>query len=558
MLPFRLFVAAAAVLVSAPLAAATASMSFFAKGRARSLEVERDYVAVRSPSVGKSARPKILNEREAARFAEMGLSVVPRATRGVPGEVVGYPVWFNRGKGAVGVLTREIVVKVRRRAGERAVRATAGFSTMAPLGRARGLFKATFSSPTVALAAANALSRRKDVAYAHPNFWIPKDWRESRPPRAGETYFQDLWHLENNGQFGGLAGADIHVKAAWEVTEGDPSIVVAILDGGFETSHPDLDLAFFRNPREIIGNGVDDDDNGYVDDVSGWNFWTDAGDASGGLLDLHGTAVAGLVGARKNGQGVVGTCPSCTLLPIAVSWEVAEDAAAFHYASALGADVITNSWGYPIGTPETDVVVDAIHESATTGRGGKGAIILFAMNNSDQDDCVGPEPDLSAHDDVVAVSGASDLDVKVTGSAWGDCMEILAPTREGGRKGVATTDLLGKRGYNAGDTPSQDLVDLAYTNDFGGTSAATPIAAGVFGLMLAVNGGLTRNEAVAMVLATADKIRPELAAYNPRTGFSSKYGYGRINAARAVGAAQLFRQYSQRDKVVKMGQTMRQ
>jgi subtilisin family serine protease len=200
------------------------------------------------------------------------------------------------------------------------------------------------------------------------------------------------------------------------------------------------------------------------------------------------------------------------------------------------------------------VLVEAIDTVAREGRGGKGTIILFAMNNLDQDDCVGPNPDISSLASVIAVSGASDLDRKVSMSAWGDCMEVLSPTYETDRPGVATTDLTGKRGYNNGRYPG-DLADLDYTVGFGGTSAATPIAAGVFALMLAVNDGLSRDEALAIVEATAAKVSPEDAQYDAQTGFSHKYGFGRIDAARAVRAAAAFRKYSRSERGAGPGRT---
>lgn len=532
--------------------AAQAESGFYAGGVFKPLVIDKDHVAVRGPSAG--PRVSVLSDAEAARFLEMGVTIVQRGAVRDTTAIVGYPIWFNKEKEAVGVLTHEIVVRLAKPEAQKLVREAAGFADLRPMAGRSDVFLAKFSSPMAALLAANALYKGRDVVYAHPNFMVPKVWRAGPASKVvgvkrsdDEPFFQHQWHLENGGQFGGTAGADIHVRGAWEVTEGESDVLVAVLDGGFEISHPDLDGAWRRNAGEIPGNAVDDDGNGYVDDVLGWNFWADASHPSAGIIDDHGTAVSGLVAARKNGSGVVGTCPRCSLLPVTLSWEIAEDAAAFAYAASQGAAVITNSWGYPVGTPTTDVLEDAIAAAARDGRGGKGAIILFAMNNLNQDDCIGSEPDISSLDSVIAVSGASDLDKKVVSSAWGECMEYLSPTWEGGRPGIATTDLTGRSGYNSGTT-STDLPDAAYTNDFSGTSAATPISAGVFALMLTVNDGLSRNEALAMVLATADKVHPELAAYDPQTGFSKKYGYGRINAARAVRAAELFRKYTQRDR----------
>jgi subtilisin family serine protease len=125
-------------------------------------------------------------------------------------------------------------------------------------------------------------------------------------------------------------------------------------------------------------------------------------------------------------------------------------------------------------------------------------------------------------------------------------MEFLSPSQETMRAAITTTDMVGQRGYNNGMRPG-DLADLSYTNNFGGTSSATPIAAGVFGLMFSINENLTRDEALSMVLATADKVHPELAIYDS-SGFSRKYGFGRINAAKALRAVEVFRKYSNKAK----------
>src|SRR5690606_2691338 len=113
------------------------------------------------------------------------------------------------------------------------------------------------------------------------------------------------------------------------------------------------------------------------------------------------------------------------------------------------------------------------------------------------------------------------------------------------RQGVTTTDRIGSWGYNNGRR-SSDYSDAAYTNNFGGTSAATPITAGVFGLMLASNPDLSRDQVVAMIVASADNIAADVARYDRRTGFRESPGYGRVNAHQAVLAEHLSRKYSQR------------
>lgn len=532
--------------------AADAVTGFYARKTFHQLRVDKDHVAVRALPVGKHAGASFLSAAEAKQFAQLGVDIVDRASVKGADVIVGYPVWFDKAKGAVGVLTHEIVVRTDKPDGIAALRAGKGFADMTEMDFKPGLYLAKFTSPMAALEAANEISKKPGVLYAHPNFLVAKDFRGTRAVKgpADEPFFSSQWHLENTGQKGAVTGADIHAKNAWEVTKGSSEVLVAILDGGFQVTHPDLDGAFFRNTNEIPGNGVDDDRNGYIDDVSGWNFWAKNNDPASAVYPDHGTLVAGLVGARENGKGVTGVCPRCTILPVVLSWTPVADAAAFYYAQKMGADIITNSWGYAVGVPTTDVVEEAIETVATQGRDGKGTVILFAMNNLNQDDCVGPSPDISSLEAVIAVSGASDQDKKVLGSAWGDCMEYVAPTFENQRQGIASTDLVGKLGYNTGRNP-KDLPDLDYSNTFGGTSAATPISAGVFALILTVNTDLTKNEALAMVLATADKIDPAAAHYDPVTGFSNKYGYGRINAGKAVRAAQVFRKYTGKERAFK-------
>jgi hypothetical protein len=166
-------------------------------------------------------------------------------------------------------------------------------------------------------------------------------------------------------------------------------------------------------------------------------------------------------------------------------------------------------------------VVDAITNAAGTGRNGLGAVIFFAMTNTEEDNCVGAAPDISSHDNVIAISRSTNLDLLGHGG-FGACMELLAPTR-GGTLGITTTDRTGADGYSAGD----------YFNDFSGTSSATPLAAGVAGLVLSINPNLTRAQVQRILELTADRIDGATAAYDAN-GFSSTHGYGRVNAHHAV------------------------
>jgi subtilisin family serine protease len=534
------------VLMSGSAAVAAEQQTFMSQGKKREILVEVDYRVV-NPGATLVATKKSVPADLLKSFSDIRLQVVPVSAVKNVNDTVGIPIWFDRTKGAVGVLTSEIVVQLDSPEAIKKIKSLPDLVNLRESQVKDGFFVARFREPMSGLESANKLYGQDGVRYAHPNFKIAKNWRSGTfGGPSDEPYFASQWHLTNRGQGGALAGADIHAKEAWDVTLGSEDVVIAVLDAGFEMTHPDLRAGWFVNHGETPGNGIDDDNNGFIDDINGWNFRSRNGDLTTGFVNDHGTAVAGLVGARVNGVGMTGVCPRCTMLPVSLSWDVADDAEAFYYVSRFGAQIITNSWGYPVGTPYTDAVVTAINEVAATGREGKGTIILFAMNNMNIDDCIGDEPDISSLDSVIAVSASSDLDKKVTFSAWGACMEFLSPSYESGRAGISTADLLGNKGYNTGNRPG-DLPDLDYTNDFGGTSAATPISAGVFGLMLSLNENLTRDEALAMVLATADKVHPELAMYDP-SGFSMKYGFGRINAAKALRAVEVFRKYSRKEK----------
>lgn len=539
-----LALALSAVCWTATATAKSAKLGFYSGRMFHELAVSQDLVAVKADAGVAAASTAGLSAATREALAQMRLQLVRRDQLVRAESVVGYPVWFDQQQQSLGVLTHEIVVRLEPGAQAAQVFAKgSGAQDYKGLGFGRDIYLVKYSSPVKALAAANTLVKRKGVLYAHPNFWLPKTFRRTSPREgSGEPFFRHQWHLENLGQLAGTPGADIRIREAWAVTEGQAGMLVAVLDGGFQIGHPDLEGAVFVNPRELPGNGVDDDGNGLVDDVQGWNFYANSADVSAGVAPDHGTAVAGVVAARVNGKGVSGVCPQCQVLPVVVAWTPAEDAAAFFYAESMGASIITNSWGYAMNTPTTDVVADALRELSRQGRRGKGLPILFAMNNINQDDCIGERPDISSLDAVIAISAASDLDQKVSFSAYGDCMEVLAPSYESGRPGIATIDLLGQRGYNNGRRPA-DFSDPDYTNDFGGTSAATPITAGVMALMLSVNAELTRDEALGLLTSTAEKIRATEAQYDAR-GFSRLYGYGRIQAARAVAAAQAFRKYS--------------
>jgi subtilisin family serine protease len=287
-------------------------------------------------------------------------------------------------------------------------------------------------------------------------------------------------------------------------------VTIAVLDDGVQLDHPDLVANIASAGRDFTVDPPAD------------------GAQPRAPADLHGTAVAGIAAARgDNGIGVTGICPRCRILPIRVhgSSNLAT-AAAFRWAIEQGADVITNSWGYTRGGPVggADAAVrDAIDTAARDGRGGRGAVVVFGMTNRSVDNC-GAQADISSLDSVIAV-GVSNHHDEIGGSGFGACMDLVAPARPQDRStvGVPTTDRTGLDGYSDGD----------YFMNFGGTSAAAPLVAGIAALLLALNPDLTSAEVQRILEQTADKIDPLNAAYDA-AGFSARAGYGRVNAARAL------------------------
>jgi uncharacterized repeat protein (TIGR01451 family) len=175
--------------------------------------------------------------------------------------------------------------------------------------------------PVETLQAAEALAARSDVLYAEPNY--------TREPLAApnDPFYQDLWALKNTGSIFGnagtfLPGSDIDAEHAWDITTGSRDVVVGIVDGGIDGNHPDLQQNMWVNPAEIPGNGQDDDGNGVIDDINGFDFFHNQGsvfDPGSADSDNHGTHVAGIVGAvGNNGTGVVGVNWQVSLMSLKI------------------------------------------------------------------------------------------------------------------------------------------------------------------------------------------------------------------------------------------------
>ena len=532
----------AAFLISLPLStmASPEIQSFVSNRSTIQFRIDWDLEAVRISDENRNltattAKTHLVSSVEEAQFEKLGFEL--RLLNSPTGQhlshknVNGVPIWFSgaeQSKPAVGILTNWIVFKTSDKNIPAAVSDKALFIESIPF--SNGVFRSAFDSPKSALTIANSLHQLSNIVYAHPDFILEIEARDEVPQSA--PYFDLQWNLENRAQLGGKVGADINIAPAWERTRGQEQIIVAVLDLGFEQNHPAMTNAWYKNSGEIPGNKIDDDKNGYKDDSSGWNFATSGNNLLYGASNKHGTATSGIVGARMGGKGTVGICPKCTILPLVVDNIPSNAAAAFFYANAAGAAVVSNSWGYSLDTPKTDVVVDAINTVATQGRNGKGTSIVFAMSNFPRNDCRSTNPDISSIPSVIAVSSSDQNDVKTTTSAFGPCLKILAPSSDSTSNAIIAPDRVGANGYNDGSSPT-NIPDADYTNGFYGTSAAAPQVAGVIGLLYSINPNATAREVLDSIIGGADKINPTAAAYDV-SGHSEKYGYGRLNAGRAA------------------------
>ena len=362
------------------------------------------------------------------------------------------------------------------------------------------LYRVTPGSPAGLMEATAAFQNSGLTKWAYPDYLDPAEPAGPRLAGPGpvepnpatpvpvDPLVGNQWHLENS------AGADIGATAAWAITSGDPSVVIAVLEsGGFDVGHPDLNTNLWRNEAEITGDagGVvndDDDGNGYEDDYNGYNFHpcvNATACALSGNNDLeswirtHGTAVAGLAAADgDNGVGVSGVCPDCSLMLLPTGGQFGKELA-FRYAQANGADVISASWQMIRSTPLENIVRDVAHGS----NGYSGIPIIWSIGNGPEDRCVDTPSQawqFGSMAEVFSVGGSNDQDTRVSTSNTGSCLDLLAPGGFGASDiGITTTDDRGSEGYNPGTpgtcargeiTNTQD-----YTNCFGGTSASTPI-----------------------------------------------------------------------------------
>ncbi len=354
------------------------------------------------------------------------------------------------------------------------------------------------------------LEKLSDIRFAEPDLALRRRYLNA----PNDELFRHQWHLKNNGgQLGLKTGADVDALNAWRITEGKRSIRVCVMDDGFDLNHPDL-----RGNDKIIS----------PKDFSDEDFEPAPEHAS----DNHGTACAGVAIAEDNGSGVVGVAPGCSFMPIRTSGWISDRSIEnlFKYALDNQADVISCSWAASAWEfPLSHKMNAIISHVAKQGRDGKGCVICFAAGNEDRPIVGEKEGKVShqgfaAHPDVIAVGASNSLDKRSYYSNFGEHLTVCAPSSGAPGRPITTTDRLGSKGYSS---------EGAYTHDFGGTSSATPLVAGIAGLILSYRPHLTAEEVKEVLVSTAEKIDEDNADYDIN-GHSVWYGHGRVNAYQAL------------------------
>ncbi|RUL83963.1 S8 family serine peptidase [Tautonia sociabilis] len=349
-------------------------------------------------------------------------------------------------------------------------------------------------------AAVSLLASRPWVEYAEPDGpLIQADGGRVVP---NDPSFGQLWGLDN------ASDLDINAPEAWAAAGGGQGVLVAVLDTGIDLTHPDLAGRIWTNPGEIPGNGIDDDRNGYIDDVNGWNFvsrTSDVRDDNG-----HGTHVSGTIAAvAGNGIGVTGVAFGATVMPLKVlgadgSGSISKAVDAIYYAAAHGARVINASWGGPGYSKSLDDAIRAVGQ-ANPSTGALGTVFVSAAGNEAVDNDVRPSyPPNNRYASTIAVAAIDQSGRLASYSNYGDrTVDLAAP----GDSILSTVP----GGY-------------AY---YSGTSMAAPHVTGVVALVAAQYPGETAAQLVRRVVGAARPL-PSL------TGLVASGGL--LDAAKAVGS----------------------
>jgi subtilisin family serine protease len=314
--------------------------------------------------------------------------------------------------------------------------------------------------------------------------YVEPDYQVSIARTPDDPRFDELWGLNNDGQTGGTADADIDAVEAWDISTGSRDVVVGVIDTGIDYSHSDLASNMWVNSSEIPGDGIDNDGNGFIDDVHGINAITDSGDPMDD--EGHGTHVSGTIGASGgNGVGVVGvnhevSLVGCKFLDAAGNGSTSDAIKCIDYMvslknSGVNLRVLNNSWG---GGGYSQALADAIASS-------EAADLLFvaAAGNDTIDNDVNPHyPSNYENASVLSVASTDQTD----GISWFS------------HYGLTSVDMGAPGSAILSTTPGESYAS------YSGTSMATPHVAGAAALVLSINPELSTQELKDLLMNSGD------------------------------------------------------
>jgi len=438
------------------------------------------------------------------------------------GDLVVYEQGRPRDDGSRRIVRKQLAVQLRPGADAMALAAATGLRLVGAHPSAAGYVMFEAADSGAALLAVAVLRSRPEVAVVEPQ--LARQQKKRFIPN--DTLFSQQWHLRNTGQGSGLAGADVNVTSVWDSYKG-AGLRIGVVDDGLQTTHPDLSANVDSVNDRDWNDGTPDDPNPVLS------------------VDFHGTSCAGVAAGRGNNNlGISGAAPEATLVGLRLIGAATTDS---QEAEAIGwkNDIIqvkSNSWGpnddaMRLEGPGT-LTLAALQTAVTSGRGGKGTIILWAGGNGGD---VGDDSNYDGYANsiyTIAVAALGNTGTQAYYSEPGANLIVTAPS-SGGTLGIVTTDLTGASGYNTGSVAG-DLSDNNYTNDFGGTSSATPLAAGCVALLLQANPNLGWRDVQEILIRSATKNHAADTDWADNAAgihFNHKYGAGLINTQAAVTMA---------------------
>ena len=359
-----------------------------------------------------------------------------------------------------------------------------------------------------------------NVLYAEPNYL----YNASAIPN--DNYYNNQWYLEK-----------IKAPKAWDKINSSPNIIIAVIDSGIQINHPDLIDNIWENSDEVADNGIDDDKNGFIDDIHGWDFINNSYDPSPKFEDgfteagiLHGTMVAGVLAASGNNNiGITGITWKSKIMALRVLDDKGEGRAsevirAIDYAINNGVDIINLSF---VGFGYSKALEEAVRRAYNAG------IVIIAAAGNDQDEGDGYFLDETpmypaCHDGengenmVIGVVATDTIDQKASFSSHGfKCVDIAAP-------GIS---IFSTSVYEPQKSIGTKVFNKYYDGYWSGTSMAAPMVSGALALIEEVNLRLNRDEVVDILLNSVD----DISRLNPN--YLGQLGKGRLNIAEAVNLA---------------------